>query len=78
MPRRSLFIGMAYPPSRSSSAKGPAPSCRPMGRLSVVGSPNAHNVVRGLVGDVRAVEVYLTPLASPPGLPKACPEAFPL
>jgi hypothetical protein len=29
----------------------------------LTGSPNAHNVVRGLVGDVRTVEVYLTPLA---------------
>jgi hypothetical protein len=27
----------------------------------LTGSPHAHNVVRGLVGDVCAVEVYLTP-----------------
>ena len=32
-------------------------------KLPCDNTPNAHNVVRGLVGDVRAVEVYLTPLA---------------
>ena len=35
MPRCGLFIGMGYPQQEFFS-KGPAPSCRPMGRLSVV------------------------------------------
>ena len=56
-------------------------------QLFVKRTTKPHNVVRGLVGDVRTVAVYRTPLAceiplelSPPPQPSttACPAAVPL